>query len=302
MMHGMRNILFATDFSDSARHALRYALALAKREGGALHFLHVMEPERNTAPGIERPDAPANAVDQVRAALDELAEQANGLGVSVECHVRHGKPWREIVDEAQESGVDLVLIASHGHGGFEHVVFGGTCERVVRLSRVPVLTIKDPEHEFVQEGSTKVHLQRVLCPYDFSDYSKLALPAAAVLCRSFDATLVLAHVMYPYLEFPNFSGENMSPPLIMPAHPAREALTKVAAGIEGVRTEVQVFTGVPHRELKGFMEDSAVDLVVMATHGHTGIAHMLLGSVAEKILRTAPCPVLTVRPAEKGTE
>ena len=298
-MHRLRNILFATDFSSSAKRALRYAIALAKRENGTLHFLHVIEGERNSVPGAYETAALPDVEERVRAELARLAEQAGSLGIQTTCQVRQGKPWREIVDEAAQAGVDLVLIASHGSGGFEHVVFGGTCEKVVRVSTVPVLTIKDSGHEFVDPDGTEIRLGRVLCPYDFSKFSTLALPIAAALCRSFDATLVLAHVMYPYFEFPNFSGESVAPSLTQPTHPAREALTRIAEDLEGVRTEIQVFVGVPHRELRHFAEETGVDLVVMATHGHTGIAHMLLGSVAEKILRTAPCPVMSIRPKQE---
>ena len=197
---------------------------------------------------------------------------------------------------AETHGCDLIVIATHGRSGFDHVVYGSVCEKVARQAPVPVLCIKHPEHEFVDEDTPEIHLRRVLFPYDFSSFSRKALPYAHSLCRQFGAKLILMHVA----ELPAYLPE-MMPDAVGAFSPGisdsdQEALDEFAGEFPDVDVETVTRTGLAHREICKFVAESDVDLVVMPTHGCTGIAHILFGGVAEKVVRLAKCPVLTVRP------
>jgi universal stress protein A len=146
-------------------------------------------------------------------------------------------------------------------------------------------------------------IRHILAPTDFSDYSKKALSDALELAQTFGAKLTLLHVVEPspYLgEFtPPAAGADLVSNL---ERQASAALARVLPEAQSAQIEViqSVVIGSPLRKI---VEAAAkhVDLIVMATHGRTGLSHLLIGSVAERVVRTAPCPVLTIRPpAEKA--
>jgi len=128
--------------------------------------------------------------------------------------------------------------------------------------------------------------------------SQQALDHAVSICRNFNATLVLAHVVDMRMDYPSIAPSAVMNDTSHLVKSSEELLDKIADGIEGVTIEKVVVTGIPHRELIRIIESHGVNMAVMTTHGRKGLAHALLGSVAEKLARLAPCPVLTVRPKE----
>jgi nucleotide-binding universal stress UspA family protein len=139
-------------------------------------------------------------------------------------------------------------------------------------------------------------LGKILVPCDFSDFSRAAVPVAADLCRKFGATLALEHVVDTWLDYPEFAPQiemNNSPHL---SEAAQESLDQLAAEQEGVETTATVCTGIPPRMLADSIKKGNIDLVVMATHGRSGLAHVLLGSVTERLVRMSTCPLLTIHP------
>ncbi|MEJ2705427.1 MAG: universal stress protein [Sedimentisphaerales bacterium] len=145
-------------------------------------------------------------------------------------------------------------------------------------------------------------LKRILYPTDFSQYSLTALPFAVGLAQQNNAQLFCLHVVeLPREEY--LRGDYMVP-LNVPHVPEDKVLRTARARMERFVTEhlfemdkvtSRVLVGVPFAEIIRYARDQSIDLIVMGTHGHTGLAAMLLGSVAEKVVRKAPCAVLTVR-------
>ena len=153
-MIDLHRILVPTDFSKHSHNALTYAVAFADKFGAELFLLHVVQdlalfiPE---AVSVAPPVAPP--VEQMTAAAREALGRVvseNGLDrQKVHCEVREGTPFYEIIQYAKEAGIDLIIMGTHGHTGLAHVLLGSTTEKVVRKSPCPVLTVRDPEHEFV---------------------------------------------------------------------------------------------------------------------------------------------------------
>ena len=141
--------------------------------------------------------------------------------------------------------------------------------------------------------------QTFLVPHDFSDDAEAALEAAVELARRLDAQLHLLHVYQQPVDVLSPYGVAI-PPNVGPElrAAAQSRLQKIAARISGVRIEVHVAEGPPALVITEQAQALAADLVVMGTHGRTGLRHLLLGSVAERTMRTAPCPVLTVKTPE----
>jgi nucleotide-binding universal stress UspA family protein len=145
-------------------------------------------------------------------------------------------------------------------------------------------------------------IRRILMATDFSNYSKEALDYAIHLAKSFDVDLYLLHVFEP----PLYSHTGVTPSIQPEVHhwirelkeEDEKRLNALAEGLksQGVKVHPVFKEGKPFLEVLKTAEEIPADLVVLGTHGRTGLAHVLLGSVAERVVRKAPCPVLTVRP------
>ncbi len=144
------------------------------------------------------------------------------------------------------------------------------------------------------------HIGKILVPVDFSEHSQKALRYALAFAAQFDAEVTLVHIVEQMV----YSGDWMYPPLAAPdfATEKREEVLARMRSLDagsGVKTKHVVRLGRAWQEVVEIAREQKADLIILATHGYTGIKHVLLGSVAEKIVRLAPCPVLSVRPDER---
>lgn len=147
-------------------------------------------------------------------------------------------------------------------------------------------------------------INKILVPIDFSDYSKNALRYAAQFAIQFKAKIYLIYVVEPMIYPADFSMGQVSLPSadIDIQKRGEEELYNLAKSFidPAVQTEVIIKTGKPFVEINDTATEKDIDLIIMATHGHTGVEHLLFGSTAEKVVRKAPCPVLTLREPIKG--
>jgi nucleotide-binding universal stress UspA family protein len=146
----IQKILAPTDFSDHSCHALAYARTFADRWEAELHLLNVIEPavfptEAGLTPmGMMNLDSELTEASE--RAMVEFCKRIELAGADLKTAIRHGRASSAIIDYARENSIDLVVIATHGRTGLEHLIFGSTAERVVRESPCPVLTIRPPEN------------------------------------------------------------------------------------------------------------------------------------------------------------
>src|SRR5947209_4647491 len=148
-----------------------------------------------------------------------------------------------------------------------------------------------------------IDLRRILVPTDFSRYSHSALTYATAFAEKFGAELYLLHVVQNlalYVPDALALATPVGPPLEQFTSAAHAALARLVADnkLERFTVHTDVREGTTFYEIVRFAQERDVDLIVMGTHGHSGLAHVLLGSVTEKVVRKAPCPVLTVRHPE----
>ncbi len=295
-----KKILVPTDFSAFSEDALRYAAALAKISGGSIECVHVID---MTFLSADMPSGVYSSVTDIKGTLKSLrtrsrkeleffVEKEHVQGIDVKAHLREGIAADEIVKLSNEIHADLIVIPTHGRSGLDKMVFGSTCERVLRTAALPVLALKPEGPGVGRDGSLTV--KRILCPIDFSSFSESSLPLARTFAKHFGATIVLAHIVDTRFDYPEWAAEvalNNSPALLKAA---KEHVDRVAAGMSDVKAEVYVGSGAPARMLVDLT--GKADLVIMPTHARKGIAHLLLGSVTERVTRGSHCPVLTVRP------
>ncbi len=147
-------------------------------------------------------------------------------------------------------------------------------------------------------------IKKILVPIDFSDYSKNALKYATQFAKQFNAKIYLIYVVEPMIYPADFSmGQVAIPSTDIDLHSrAEEELKKLSKDIINSNSQVEILikTGKPFVEIIEAASANDIDLIIIATHGHTGVEHLLFGSTAEKVVRKAPCPVLTLREPVKG--
>lgn len=149
----MNTILHPTDFSDTSKHALKYAVSFAKEYDAKLIILHVIE-EITTSLYLDMLQAPPltelmeEIETQSRKALEDILPPEVRESIKVEYLTRKGVPFLEIIRCAQENRADMTVCGTHGRTGLKHALFGSVAEKVVRKSPCPVLSVRHPEHKF----------------------------------------------------------------------------------------------------------------------------------------------------------
>jgi nucleotide-binding universal stress UspA family protein len=146
-------------------------------------------------------------------------------------------------------------------------------------------------------------VKKILVPIDFSDYSKKALQYAFNLAQHFNAQIVLIYVIEPVIYPADFSMGQVALPSVdveMNTRAKEELESLAKKEISGLDFKTVIKTGKPFVEIVETAAEEDIDLIIIASHGHTGVEHLLFGSTAEKVIRKAPCPVLTLREPVKG--
>ncbi len=155
-MDEIKKILVPIDFSDYSKNALRYSVNFAKRFSAKMYLVYVIEPMIYPADfsmgQIAVPTGDVDMSERAKGELETLAKNEIQNSIESEIIIKSGKPFMEIIDTASEKDIDLIIIATHGHTGMEHLLFGSTAEKVVRKAPCPVLTIREPIKGFKFNG------------------------------------------------------------------------------------------------------------------------------------------------------
>jgi nucleotide-binding universal stress UspA family protein len=305
-MKNPRRILAPIDFSEHSQRALEEAIALAKKFGAELHLLHCLEMfVPNAFAPYHLADYQAFEIlsrDFRRAAeakLSAWSRNATGAGVSVREHLVENRPSVATVELARRIGADLIVMGTQGLSGLKHVLLGSVAERTVRFAPCPVLTVGPAGgRSAAQERIAAKEIRRILVPVDFSEHSQRALDEAISLALVFGADVDLLHSyqIHP-LAFDPYGvvvPETFERDLRIAARQRLcEWRDKVSSG--GCKGQDHLTLHFPSEAIVETAKRSGADLIVMGTRGLTGLKHAFLGSVAERTIRTAPCPVLTVK-------
>jgi nucleotide-binding universal stress UspA family protein len=265
---------------DLSRHSTR-ALAMAARLAGVRGRVIVL----HVASEYGNPVVQKRVVDDARRALERVVTRtmASRPGPRVECRVERGDPYRKIVAAAR--GADCILMSTAGRTGLRYVVIGSVAEKVVRHAPVPVLTFR-PDARRPREL-----FRTILVPHDFSAHANRALELAASLAGA-DGRLIVLHVVATLPEGANRVARQV---LVEERRRLARLVARVTAARGAPAVEYRVEAGDPYRHIADAARDA--DSVVMSTLGRTGLPHLVIGSVAEKVVRHASVPVLTIRPA-----
>ncbi len=287
----LRTILLAHDLTATASAATTYALRVARKTGATLHVVCA-----DTLYGSP-PAQGAHAASGTRAPeSDRWLEETLALDTSgVETRyafVRGLAPAPVLLDYARDNDIDLIVTGTRGRRGVSRVLIGSVAEEIVRHAPCPVLTVRP--------GATAVaSVSRILVPIDFSSHSVRALRHALAVADMFGASLTLLHAVENRLH-PAFYGVALqsaydADPFLDDKSIAQMKKVLAEAGGDEDAAEFVVRAGVAPGVILDVAREHEVDLIVMGTHGLTGMERFFMGSVAEKVLRNAPCPVFTLK-------
>lgn len=298
-MSRIRRILCPVDFSDYSMHAVAHAAALARSYDATLLVLHVW-PLTPPPPPYEGLASTAMLMlpDQRKASLGRLNALVASLdrpSSTVEAILEEGTPATVILDVARAREADLLVVGTHGRGGFDRFVLGSVTEKLLHKSPCPVLTVPK---DVAGEQLGRVSYARVLCALDDVSAPSASLDMARSLARESKAELILLHVVEPVPE-PVLAEVGL-------ADAGREtdatskqwlqALDKLAAtyGTESPPTRTRVVVGKAGVEIVRVAREEHADLIVMGVRGRGAVDLFLFGSTSNRVVRHAPCPVLTV--------
>jgi nucleotide-binding universal stress UspA family protein len=308
----IQRIMVPLDGTRFAEAALPYAMYLAKRDGAALQLATVWE----ASPTLFESGDWMTQVEiweeekraESRRYLTEMARRVGeALGRSVSIKYMLGRPEDELARVAAESGIDLIVMATHGAGPVNRVWLGSVADRCVRKGSVPVMLIRPDDAVLETAIAPAEPFRRILVPMDGSTLAERALKKSLLLGsgpRTTEITL-LAVVGFPVPVATPEGGMVLDSEELLKAQMEAAAghLTRMANHIAawGCKVSTCVVTSpVTWEAIVNFAKARSYDLIAMATHGRGGAARFLLGSVADKVMRSSPVPTLLFHPTVAG--
>ncbi|MDX6447494.1 MAG: hypothetical protein QOH71_4568 [Blastocatellia bacterium] len=301
-MSSFRNILFPTDFTPHARSALKYAAAFARQGGGRIVLLSVqtapVPPNLMTMPERLLADEDSQWLRQIRTQIKDLLTDPLFNGLEVEPVIVEGEPAHEIAQAARNYDIDVATVVTHGRRGLARALWGSTAEEIIAEAPCPVLTLRPPQHDFVEHrgSATEIRLNRILLATNFRPSSIAATHLARELADTAKAELHAIYVIGDYFEqisvmFPEGGRSALSR---MRAEVNERMQTFAGEGHGGVLTHVA--EGRPYAEVVRLAAQIDADLIVIGTSVHASLfgGAAALGSEIERVVRNAPCPVLCV--------
>ncbi|MEX0600472.1 MAG: universal stress protein [Rhodothermales bacterium] len=280
-------ILFTTDFSDCAERAFSHASHLSARYDAHLHVLNVVPPGHSPDEG---PLAYMDLTKEEDVWTDAYqADAEDGVAV-VHSSIKAASAVEGILEYAKSYDVDLIVMGTHGRTGIDHLLSGSVAEDVVRHASCPVLTVRCSER-----AGWKEQVNRILVPVDFSEH--MAVGPALELARIYGAEVDLLHVIEEAVLPTIYGVEPLSPGAPLYVQRTEGALRKAVEDFDTEDLEIRahVRIGNPSRRILEFAEEDRCDLIVVASQGRTGLGRLLMGSVAEKVIRLSEVPVFTVK-------
>jgi nucleotide-binding universal stress UspA family protein len=284
------NIMVPLDGSQLAERALPYAARLAKAAQAHLHLFHVM-------PDIP-PPVHAWAELDVAARLETLATQLRGQGIQATARTVVGRrPATTILSNAADPPADLIVMSTHGMSGIGRWLYGSVADEILAKSDLPVLLVPAAcRHPWPQDRPLKL-----MVPLDGSDLSEAALEPAKMLGKLLGSQLVLTRIVEPNYDIAahiDLVGMTFKRAASEDLGAAEEYLRGIADPMipTGQQVDVLVDEGDPASTIAAIARQESADLIVMATHGRTGLGRLTMGSVATATVQRAHTPLLLVRP------
>jgi nucleotide-binding universal stress UspA family protein len=305
---GIKNILVPIDFSKMSIQGIETAKRLGRHFGAAIHIAHICEPPYGggfVGPAMAWRELPMSLADETRKQLaQKLKALASRCGLSPgdKTHFREGAPVFDMICSlADEISADLLVVPTRASKGIKRLFLGSTAERLVQHCPCPVLVDRKSAAELPLDmlpAGPALRIDRILVPVDFSSCSLDALRYAIQFAQKFAAKITLLHVLdlgysrpmdvtatYDLTRFARAALKD-----------ARDQMRKFVRLVKfgSVRSDTAFVIGAPVEQISDFALAKDFDLIITSTHGFTGFKHVLIGSIAEHLVRQSRVPILVV--------
>lgn len=293
-----RTILLATDFQAPARKAFAHAVSLAALSHAKLVILHVMKAVTASRQGSglgSRYLAPIKTAAMLE--LGRLADAAQHAGVKAETRLLCGVPWACILNAAETMRAELIALGTHGKVGWDRLQLGSTAETVVREAPCPVLTLHGMVPGDAFRHPARVRLRRLLVGTDLSGPTQPILRYAVGLAKQLNASLLILHVLG---NGPQTRGQREAfgqhRGVAWSEQNRQRTLDRWVSALhpQEVPVESRCVAGAPIETIVGEAARWNADMLILGTVGRRGLSRLILGSVAEGVIRRAGCAVLTI--------
>ena len=293
-----KRIICTTDFSDLANRAIPFAVSLSNEFGAKLYFCHVIGLPSTAIYGEILLDPTEQQDKAVRYAQEQLGGLIDPHRIEWEALIATGHTADEISRLAEVKSADLVIVATHGRSGLKRFLLGSVTERLMRILPCPLLIIPDPAPNAPDVVEQPLRFKRILIGCDFSPDSDLALHYGLSLAQEFQSELNLVHVIekpvYPVPIDKTAGAENESAPVMQTQLKDKLSALIPPEALNWCSPNMVLLEGHPDEELTRFALTHQIDLIVLGVRGQSLVEKLFVGSTTDRVVRRAPCPVLSV--------
>jgi nucleotide-binding universal stress UspA family protein len=275
----MKRILVPTDFSAPANQALQFAVEIAEKSNGRIHLVHVVDlPMINDSllsPTIYVDDSIVrDSIAKAQKSFDKTVEKYKSTGIPITYSVEYGNPSMAILKLTEEQKSDLVVMGTRGASGIKEILIGSNTEKIVRGSKVPVISIP--------QGPKVSTIKNIVFPNSLREENETLTLAVKTMQNFFKAKLHLVFINTPAL----FKRD----------HETIGRLRTYARRYMLKDVQIHVYNDISEQEgTMNFAAEIGADMIAMGTHGRRGLGHLFSGSVAEDVVNHVKCPIWTLR-------
>ena len=280
-----RRLLISFDGSESSRNALKQAIKLAGTDNEWIEALSVMPTYEGDLELVGISDIQGVLKGPTGKLLDEARGIAVAEGAEIITEIEHGKVYERIVDAADKKDCDLIVMGRKGLQSVKRMLMGSVTSRVIGHAHKDVLVVP---------MDASIGCKKILLATDGSKYGMAAAEHAVNFASSYGGDLTAVSVVYVTDEF-YAQAPHLVEQMVEKAKGFLEDIKKKAEA-SGVKIETAVREGEAYEKIVDLADEKSADIIFMGSHGRTGIEKLLMGSVTEKVIGHASCPVMVVRP------
>ncbi len=301
MRKPLERILCATDFSEVSRSVVPYGIEMAKKISAKLYVCHIIDLPAISVYGESVFDPISHQQYFIDFARKEIENQVAGADIEWEALISIGQTPDEIVRLVLENNIDMVVTSTHGRSGLRRLFLGSVTERLMRTLTCPLLVLPSEDTADEDHLRRRFPFRNILVAYDFSKDSEQAFSTSLSIAQEFESNLHIVHVVEPtaykdFLKFPGSPGE----PLPKDIHDSlKEGILELVPmeAFNWCEIQAEILVGKPYAEIVSYAGEKDIDLIALGVRGHGKVEELLVGSTTDRVIRRAPCPVLSVLPA-----
>lgn len=297
MPNHFKRIVFPTDFSDTAAAALKTACGLAAKYGADLHIVSVVDASVYAYSGYPYVDLSAELAAEAARKMQKMKLPPEGKGVHIVPAILQGSITGELARYCEKNNADLIVMASHARGKVARFFLGSVADKLLHEADCPVLLMRAPKGKVKHPTKAKGY-KRILVPTDFSDTADVGLGRALAFAEDYGAEIHVLHVI-DTRELRLGATRQKTAIKDMKDRTKKQLGELATWARKGVKVFTAVDAGDPAKQIGMYAMRRTCDLVVIGSRGRGELGRLVLGSVADSVVRTVEAPVFIERGPKK---